>query len=184
MPTTTETISKALGFSIDTQNYNELILNQKLLKPFVIEKVPPLFPRVEEPLMEQAPETEPVAKIVEQEKEVSTVEEDNLITIDQFFETSLKIGTIVQAEEVPKSKKLLKLQVDVGEKSPRQVVAGIKEFYSAESLVNTQVCVVSNLKPAKLMGMLSEGMLLAAKDEDGLSLMRPESQRKVGSSVG
>ncbi len=184
MPTTTETISHALGFKIDTQNYNELILNQGLLKPFVIEKVPPLFPRVEEPLMEQAPESEPEVKIIEAEKEVSTVEEDNLITIDQFFETSLRIGTIIQAEEVPKSKKLLKLQVDVGEEHPRQVVAGIKEFYSAESLVNTQVCVVANLKPAKLMGMLSEGMLLAAKDEDGLSLMRPESQRKVGSSVG
>ena len=113
-----------------------------------------------------------------------TIEEDNLITIDKFFETSLKIGTIVEAEEVPKSKKLLKLQVDIGEGRLRQVVAGIKEFYSAESLLNTQVCVVANLKPAKLMGMLSEGMLLAAKDEDGLSLMRPENPRKAGSSVG
>jgi methionyl-tRNA synthetase len=66
----------------------------------------------------------------------------------------------------------------------RQVVAGIREYYSAESLLNTQVCVVSNLKPAKLMGMLSEGMLLAAKDENGLCLVRPESPRKAGSSVG
>lgn len=187
MPNTTKTISEALGFEINTEAYTSLVLEKKLLKPFVISQVPPLFPRVEEPLMEQAPAAEPKPKVKEAEKskeKSETKEEDNLITIDQFFETSLKIGTIVEAEEVPKSKKLLKLQVDVGEDKPRQVVAGIKEFYSAESLLNTQVCVVANLKPAKLMGMLSEGMLLAAKDEDGLSLMRPENPRKAGSSVG
>ena len=183
MPNTTTTISQALGFEINTDAYESLVLKKELLAPFVISQVPPLFPRVEGPLMENAPEAnkeEP--KEVETKQEVK--EEDNLITIDQFFETSLKIGTIVEAEEVPKSKKLLKLQVDVGEEKPRQVVAGIKEFYSAESLLNTQVCVVANLKPAKLMGMMSEGMLLAAKDDDGLSLMRPENPRKVGSSVG
>jgi len=188
MPNTTKTISEALGFDINTDSYTSLILNKELLHAFVISQVPPLFPRVEEPLMEQAPVAEPESKLQEMKKSENktetTVEEDNLITIDQFFETSLKIGTIIHAEEVPKSKKLLKLQVDVGEKSPRQVVAGIKEFYSAESLIDTQVCVVSNLKPAKLMGMLSEGMLLAAKDENGLSLMRPENKRKAGSSVG
>lgn len=183
MPETTKTISEALGFTIDTEAYKTLVLEQKLLKPFVISQVPPLFPRVEQPLMEQAPE----ANKEEAEKpeiKAEAAQEDNLITIDQFFQTSLKIGTIVEAEEVPKSKKLLKLQVDVGEEKTRQVVAGIKEFYSAESLLNTQVCIVANLKPAKLMGMLSEGMLLAAKDENGLSLMRPENPRKAGSSVG
>jgi methionyl-tRNA synthetase len=187
MPNTTKTISQALGFEINTDAYTSLILDKKLLQPFVIVQVPPLFPRVEEPLMEQAPASEPEPKVKETkavENKSETIEEDNLITIDKFFETSLKIGTIVEAEEVPKSKKLLKLQVDIGEGRLRQVVAGIKEFYSAESLLNTQVCVVANLKPAKLMGMLSEGMLLAAKDEEGLSLMRPENPRKAGSSVG
>ncbi len=90
----------------------------------------------------------------------------------------------MDAEEVPKSSKLLKLQVDLGEESPRQIVAGIREYYSAESLVGTQVCVVANLKPAKLMGLLSEGMILAAKDSEGLCLIRPEKSRKSGSSVG
>ncbi|HIC43287.1 MAG TPA: methionine--tRNA ligase [Sulfurimonas sp.] len=186
MPNTTTTISKALNFDIDTNSYQKLILDKKLLEAFVIEKVPPLFPRVEAPLMDQVPEPkkdEVPAKKMETKKE-STVEEDNLITIDQFFETSLRIGTILEAEAVPKSKKLYKLSVDVGEKEPRQIVAGIREFYTVEELVNTQVCVVSNLKPAKLMGLLSEGMLLAAKDEEGLSLMRPEHKRKAGSSVG
>ncbi len=185
MPQTTKTISEALGFEINQQSYTSLILNKELLKPFTISKVPPLFPRIEEPLMGQQKEEkeEPAFTKMEDKKE-STVEEDNLITIDKFFETSLRIGTVLHAEEVPKSKKLLKLSVDVGEKHPRQIVAGIKEFYSADELIDTQVCVVSNLKPAKLMGMLSEGMLLAAKDEDGLCLVRPERQRKAGSSIG
>ena len=106
-----------------------------------------------------------------------------MITIDKFFETKLKIGTIIKVEEVPKSKKLLKLQVDIGENKPRQVIAGIKEFYSIDDLKNTQVCLVANLKPAKLMGMLSEGMLLASKDEDGLCLIRPEKPKKVGTNI-
>ena len=105
------------------------------------------------------------------------------VGIDQFFETVLKIGTIVHAEEVPKSSKLLLLQVDVGEETPRQVVAGIKEWYTPEALIGTQVCVVANLKPAKLMGMKSEGMLLAAKDENGLSLLRPETPKVAGTKV-
>jgi methionyl-tRNA synthetase len=184
MPSTTTTISQALGFSINTEVYTSLILEKELLKPFVIAQVPPLFPRVEQPLLEQAPEANKPESETACVPEPQSAEEDNLITIDQFFQTSLKIGTIVEAEEVPKSKKLLKLQVDVGEGKMRQVVAGIREYYSAESLLNTQVCVVSNLKPAKLMGMLSEGMLLAAKDENGLCLVRPESPRKAGSSVG
>ena len=119
-----------------------------------------------------------------EDKKVTTVSEDGLITIDQFFQTAIKIGTVLAAQEVPKSSKLLKLQVDLGEESPRQIVAGIREYYSAQSLVGTQVCVVANLKPAKLMGMLSEGMILAAKDEDGLCLIRPEKSRKSGCSVG
>lgn len=111
------------------------------------------------------------------------MENDNLITIDKFFETSLKIGTIVEAQEVPKSKKLLKLQVDIGEDKNRQILAGIKEYYNASDLINTQACVVANLKPAKLMGMLSEGMLLAAKDENGLHLIRPEANKVSGTKI-
>ena len=189
MPKTTATIADALGFEITTLSYQSLILNKELLKPFTIKKIPPLFPRVEEPLMAEAPkammEETPVATVVKSEdKKVSTVPEDGLITIDQFFQTSLKIGTVLEAQEVPKSSKLLKLKVDLGEESPRQIVAGIREYYSAESLVGTQVCVVANLKPAKLMGMLSEGMILAAKDDEGLCLVRPEKPRKSGCSVG
>jgi len=188
MPNTTNIIADALSFEINNASYKELIIDKKLLKLFNIKKVPPLFPRVEEPLMQEAPKAEPETIKEEQNpknKEKKTKkEDDNLIEIGQFFETSLKVGTVVAAEEVPKSKKLLKLQIDLGEEGPRQVVAGIKEFYAPDDLINTQVCVVANLKPAKLMGMMSEGMLLAAKDEDGLCLIRPEKPKKAGTPIG
>ncbi|WP_456381801.1 methionine--tRNA ligase [Hydrogenimonas sp.] len=195
MPKTTRTIAGALGFEIETETYERLIKRKELLEDFTIEKIPPLFPRIEEPLVETAAEkNEAEKKSVEKEARAKEKRESkkgeerqdaaNLVTIDQFFQIQLKVGTVIEAEEVPKSKKLLRLQVDLGEERPRQIVAGIKEWYTPEELVNTQVCVVANLKPAKLMGMVSEGMLLAAKDDEGLCLVRPEKPRKPGSSIG
>ena len=179
MPKTADKIATALGFEVDTESYTKLIEKKELLGDFVIEKIPPLFPRIEEVALETP---EPTTKKVEKKKKEKKVE--SIITIDQFFETSLKIGTILEAEEVEKSDRLLKLKVDLGEEKTRQVIAGIKEYYTPVDLVNTQVCIVANLKPAKIMGMLSEGMLLAAKDKDGLSLMRPEAPKKSGTAVG
>ena len=196
MPKTTNIIADAMAFSIDNASYTELVLEKKLLKVFSIKKVPPLFPRIEGPLMPEAPKSVPQSMATEMQNNSKTPSKeptensrakfdgDNLIEIGQFFETSLKVGTVLEAEEVPKSKKLLKLQVSLGEDDIRQVVAGIREFYSAEELVGTQVCVVANLKPAKLMGMMSEGMLLAAKDEEGLCLVRPEKPKKAGTPIG
>ncbi len=181
MPKTTAIIADALNFEITNKSYKELVCDKKLLKAFNIKKIEPLFPRIDELLMPEAPPQEPNRS--ESSEEVKE-EDDNLIEIGQFFETSLKIGTIVEADIVPKSSKLLKLQVDLGEDKLRQVVAGIRKSYSPEDLVGTQACVVANLKPAKLMGMLSEGMLLAAKDDDGLSLIRPEKPKKAGTPVG
>ncbi|MCK5854744.1 MAG: methionine--tRNA ligase subunit beta, partial [Sulfurovaceae bacterium] len=187
MPKTTSTICKDLGFEITPESFERIIRNGGILEPFVTAKREPLFPRIEEQiLVEKKPVVEEKAKKIKKEKSTSTGSVTTgiaLIGIDQFFETSLKIGTIVSAEEVPKSKKLLLLQVDIGEETPRQVVAGIKEWYSAEELVGTQACVVANLKPAKLMGMKSEGMLLAAKDSDGLCLIRPEKPKNIGTPI-
>jgi methionyl-tRNA synthetase len=179
MPKTATKIATALGFEVNTTNYTKLIENRELLDDFIIEKIPPLFPRIEEEALE-TPEPTPKKEVKKKPKK----KEDSIITIDQFFETSLKIGTIVEAQEVEKSDRLLKLKIDLGEEKTRQVIAGIKEFYAPADLVNTQVCIVANLKPAKIMGMLSEGMLLAAKDKDGLSLMRPEAPKKSGTPVG
>lgn len=184
MPEKIKLISQSLGININTETFNKLIKNQELLSDTVITKVDQLFPRIEEILLAQpatADETKAECEIKNKKEE--KVEDDNLITIDQFFQTTLKIGTIVEAIEVPKSSKLLKLQVDLGEGRNRQILAGIKEYYKPEDLVGTQACVVANLKPAKLMGMISEGMLMAAKDENGLSLLRPEAPKKSGTKI-
>jgi methionyl-tRNA synthetase len=174
MPKTTTTIINALGFEVSADSYDKIIRKNETLSPFTIEKREPLFPRIErELLVENRPK----------EKKESKPENIALIGIEQFFETSLKIGTVIEAQEVKKSKKLLLLQVDIGEDRPRQVVAGIKEWYSADELLNTQVCVVANLKPAKLMGMKSEGMLLASRDRDGLCLIRPERPKTNGTPI-
>ncbi len=179
MPKTTQKIASALGFNIDTNSFNKLFRNKELLEDFTITKIPPLFPKIEEPLLKEPVKQEQKEPKKENKKEQTS----GIITIDEFFKTELKIGTIIEAEEVPKSKKLLKLKVDLGEEKPRQIIAGIKEWYSPESLIGTQACVVANLKPAKLMGMLSEGMLLAAKDKNGLSLLRPETPKESGTKV-
>ncbi len=184
MPKTTQNIAMALGFEINPESFVKLIRNDEILETFIIEKIPPLFPRVEEELIvEIKPEKVEKATVKKESKKEDKNEGVALIGIDQFFQTSLKIGTVVGAEEVSKSKKLLLLQVDIGEDKPRQVVAGIKEWYSAQDILNTQVCVVANLQPAKLMGMKSEGMLLAAKDADGLCLIRPEKPKTTGTSI-
>jgi len=193
MPEKISKIAQSLGITINNELYNDLIVKQNLVKDTVITKIDALFPRIEEPLLassdtlKQEDKKEGQKSKSKDDKKVNkkddTEEDDNLITIDQFFNTSLKIGTIIEAVEVPKSKKLLKLQVDVGEDTPRQILAGIKEFYNAQDLVGTQACVVANLKPVKLMGMVSQGMLLACKDDNGLSLLRPETSKVAGSKV-
>jgi len=186
MPEKIGKIATSLGITIDNSTYVRLIKNKELIPNTTITKVEQLFPRIEDILLEQAKPAIVEKAVAEKEsskKDEAIEEDDNLITIDKFFETTLKIGTIVDAVEVPKSKKLLKLQVDLGEGRNRQILAGIKEFYSAQDLIGTQACVVANLKPAKLMGMISEGMLMAAKDENGLSLIRPEAPKKIGTKI-
>jgi methionyl-tRNA synthetase len=97
-----------------------------------------------------------------------------LISIDDFKNVHLRTGKILEAERVPKSDKLVKMKVDIGTEV-RQILAGIGKFYTPEELIGKTVTVVVNLKPAKLMGHESQGMLLAANMPDGsLSLVMPE----------
>ncbi len=174
MPKTTQKIANALNFTIDKNSFEKFIENLELLEKIEIKKVPPLFTKIENPLLKEKKEN--LKK--EEKKKV-----DGIITIDDFFKVSLKVGTVIDAKEIPKSKKLLKLKVDLGEDRPRDIVAGIKEYYKPKELLQKQVCVVANLKPAKLMGNLSEGMLLAAKDEDGLTLITPMKPKKPGTPI-
>jgi len=184
MPEVCTKIASSLHFVIDHHNWTRLAKGTTLLDTFTLEKIDPLFPRIEEPLLTQIEPQDSAKPDKKQKKTEEKTEGIALIGIDQFFQTSLKVGTVIEANEVPKSKKLLLLQVDVGEATPRQIVAGIKEWYSAEEMLDTQVCVVANLKPAKLMGLLSQGMLLAAKDENGLCMIRPEKPKTAGTPIG
>lgn len=172
MPNKMASMAETIGIKIDSATFKALISDKEPCKNFILSKVTALFPRIEEVAEEPKAEEKPKA------------EPKNLVSIDKFFETELKVGTVLEAEEAPKSSKLLVLKVDLGEGDVRQIVAGIKEHYSAASMVGTQVCVVANLKPAKIMGLTSEGMLLAAKDESGLALIRPETNKKSGSKIG
>ena len=118
----------------------------------------------------------------EEKPEQQKTEPSNLITINDFARVELKIGKVISAERVKKSEKLIKLQVDTGE--PRQIVAGIGTAYTPDELVGKKVVVVANLQPAKLMGVESQGMLLAATGADGVPvLLMPEKDVEEGSKI-
>jgi methionyl-tRNA synthetase len=110
---------------------------------------------------------------------------EELIDIDLFARVKLRTATILSVELVPKSKKLYQIQVDVGELGKRQIVSGIAPYYTPEQLVGKQIVIVANLKPAKLMGVESNGMLLAASTEgDGtLALLTPDKPIISGARV-
>jgi methionyl-tRNA synthetase len=105
------------------------------------------------------------------------------VTIDDFQKLDLRIAKVVECERVPKSDKLLKLQIEVGTEK-RQILAGIAQHYAPEALIGKSVVVVFNLQPAKLMGLESQGMLLAASDSDGkLVFIAPSGEIASGSAV-
>jgi len=111
-----------------------------------------------------------------------TTTEASSIGIEEFQKVQLKVARILEAERVPKSSKLLKLQVDIGTEQ-RQIVAGIGKKYAPEELIGKTIVVVANLKPAKLMGIESQGMVLAAGDKDMLGLLGVSENIPVGTKV-
>jgi|CXWL01.1.fsa_nt_gi methionyl-tRNA synthetase len=106
-----------------------------------------------------------------------------LINIDQFAAVDLRVATVLAAERVPKSNKLLKLSIDAGEATPRTIVAGIGKKYAPEDLVGRQVIIVANLQPATLMGVESQGMVLAADGGDGPNVLAPSAPAANGTRV-
>mgnify|MGYP001218601439 CR=1 FL=1 len=127
------------------------------------------------------PKAEEPAK--EEKEDVIDIEAKPEITFEDFGKLQFQVGKIISCEEVKKSKKLLCSQVQIGSQV-RQIVSGIKAHYSAEEMVGKRVMVVTNLKPAKLAGVLSEGMILCAEDADGnLSLMVPEKEMPAGAEI-
>jgi len=103
---------------------------------------------------------------------------------EDFAKIALRVGKVLAAEKVEKADKLLKLTVDLGEEKTRTIVSGIAKWYTPEDMVGKSIVVVSNLKPVKLRGILSEGMILCASDDnDNLSIVAPISEIKTGSEV-
>jgi len=123
----------------------------------------------------------PLFRKVEEKEKPEEVREER-ISIEEFKRIDLRIARILEAERVPGSEKLLKLIVDAGD-GQRQIVAGIGRVYTPESLVGKQVVIVANLKPARLMGLTSDGMLLAAGDGENLGILIPEKEQKAGTRV-
>lgn len=105
-----------------------------------------------------------------------------MITIDDFKKVELKVAKILEADRVENSDKLVKLKVDLGSEQ-RQIIAGIGNIYTPEILVGKQIIVVANLELRKLMGLESQGMLIAASDEMGPVLVVPESEVRPGTSL-
>ena len=136
--------------------------------------------RVEAMFEERAKAAEKAQKPQQVEQKPSKSE----IAIDDFAKVELKVGKVVACEKVPKADKLLCSKIDVGEGSPRTVVSGIAAYYSPEQMIGKRVVVVTNLKPVKLRGILSEGMILCAEGADGkLSVVSPEGEIAPGGEV-
>ena len=161
MPDTAREMARQLGLSYD---FSEALLKSPVVwgdgtSGATVVKGNALFPRVD------APAPPSPAKPQSDTSASSSKDEDNRIGIQDFQNVELKVAKILTAERVPKSNKLLKLQVDLGAEQ-RQIVAGIGKKYGPEDVVGKTVVVVANLKPAKLMGVESQGMVLAAGDEE------------------
>ncbi len=153
----------------------------------------PMFPRLETERIqnlkkgakgEASPKAEKPAKAAKTEEKAAVISaEDGLVSFDDFLKTELCIARIETAEKVENADKLLKLTVNIGEET-RTLVAGIAAFYKPEELPGRQVVMVKNLKPAKIRGILSHGMILAAATEDGgLALVSPDKPAKTGIRV-
>lgn len=151
------------------------ILFQRLDLKEVMQKVEELHPPIEE--------TEEESGRPSEEAGVIDIEPKPEITFDQFGALQFQVGEIIACEEVPKSRKLLCSKVKIGSQV-KQIVSGIKAYYTPEEMVGKKVMVLVNLKPAKLAGVLSEGMLLCAEDAEGrLSLVVPEKEMPAGAEI-
>jgi methionyl-tRNA synthetase len=140
-----------------------------------------LFPRIEKP-KKAPPDKKPKKK--KEAKPAPKAPPENIVTFDQFKKMDLRVGLVTTAEPVENTDKLMKLAVDLGEPDgPRTIVAGIAQHYSADQMTGRRIVVVANLQPAKLRGIESRGMLLAAVDGDRLSLIAPDGEVAPGTKI-
>ena len=170
MPDSMARLSNSLNFKINNENYKKLIEKDELFD-FEISVCDNLFKKIETPLLNS-------------QKSEEKKDEDTKIKIDDFSKLKIKIATVLDCENVKGSEKLLKFKLDLGDNDIRQVLSGIAKFYNAKDLIGKQVCVLSNLKKAKIFGYESDGMILSVKSEDKLVLLSPNDLVLNGSLVG
>jgi len=177
MPQAAEEMIRQLGLKPDFSlvRLNALKWDDPQIPGTKIAKGQPLFPRIE-----TTPKTQGDARVTQDQQPAP--QPTDQITIDEFRKASLRVGKVLAAERVPKSSKLLKLQVDIGTEQ-RQIVAGIGTKYAPEDMVGKRIVIVANLKPAKLMGVESQGMVLAAGDEEVSALLTTMEDVEPGSKI-
>ena len=181
-------IAEQLGFGKDLLNWDSIAEFGNVIpaNTKVVEKGIPIFPRLdaEEEISYIREQMQASVKTPQEEPKKEAVEAPEMpeITIDDFMKIDLRVATVTACEPVPKANKLLKLQVDLGYEQ-RQVVSGIAEHYKPEELVGKKVIVVANLKPVKLRGELSQGMILAGSHDGVLTLATVDPKLENGAKV-
>ncbi|HEF7931196.1 TPA: methionine--tRNA ligase [Campylobacter jejuni] len=171
LPKSCQKVALALNFEISSANYAKMILDNELLD-FKANPCEALFPKVEKALLKQEIKEEPKK------------EESPKIKIDDFAKIEIKVAKVLDCQNIEGSEKLLKFQLELDNKEIRQVLSGIAKYYKASDLIGKQVCIISNLKKAKIFGHESDGMILSAKSGDKLVLITPEQLVQNGSLVG
>ena len=183
MPTVCDEVARQLGVA-PSFDWNQVGTADSLPVGTLLSEPEPIFPRIDlskVPAPLKPEKAKPEKKMEETKKPAE--ETTGIITIDDFAKVQLRVGRVFEAEPLEGSDKLLKLQVHIGEEK-RQIVAGIRANYTPEDLIGRQVVVVYNLKPAKLRGTESQGMLLAATDENGGAiLLQPDREAPEGTQV-
>jgi methionyl-tRNA synthetase len=173
MPEATRKIYAQIGLNDDLAAINPENLKYGELKAETkIGETKAVFPRIDKAkVMKEIMENGKLKTENEEQKTKDegqmTKDEDQFITIDDFLKVELRVGEIKVAERIPKADKLLRFEIDLGEERPRQILAGLAEYYEPETLIGRKVVVVANLKPRKMRGLESEGMICAASLENG-----------------
>lgn len=161
MPESSRAIARQLGLSESPEKIDPTSLKWgELSEGTQIGEVQPIFPRLDKAQIMSAIQNKETEAVPEAPTQSELPE--NFIEIDDFAKVDLRVGTVLSAERVPKADKLLLLQIDLNEAQPRQVLAGIAQYYEPEKLIGRKVVVVANLKPRKLRGYESQGMVVAA----------------------
>ena len=173
MPRSSEKIWKYLGYEESIESIGIAAVTSELPAGRPISEPVPVYKKIEIEKEKEEAETEAPAK--------------DTSSYADFRTLDLRVGKILSAEDHPDAEKLFVLKVDIGEEAPRQIVAGLRAYYSKEQMVGRKMILVSNLKPAKLRGLMSQGMLLAADDESiggtSVQLLKPSKDIPVGTKM-